>query len=75
MKSKLMEWAQLIGIGVALIVVVVLAWVVFGSIPPGCHNKIDPGFCVTRHKRFNDGIPGQRSQAPRFLHFLAATGR
>jgi hypothetical protein len=71
--KALKEWGQLAGIVALLIVGAIVAWVVFGSIPPNCHNKLDPGFCITRHKRFHEDTPGQRFQAPRVVQFLVAT--
>ena len=58
MLKEIKSWLPLVGIGALLIVGAALSWVVLGSIPPNCHKKLDPGFCITRKEKTFDG-PGR----------------
>ena len=63
MSKELKSWLTLGVIVVLLVAGTAGSWVVNGSIPPNCHKKLDPGFCVTRNeKSFNQ--PGRRTQLP-----------
>lgn len=64
MSKTLKDNLILAGIVVVLIGGAALSWVVLGSIPPNCHRKLDPGFCITRKEKTFKDRPGARLPSP-----------
>jgi hypothetical protein len=60
------------GIVILLVGGAAFSWVVLGSIPPNCHKKLDPGFCITRKEKTFKDRPGARLTAP-FTPVLVST--
>ena len=64
MSKNLKDNLVLVGIVMLLVGGAAFSWVVLGSIPPNCHKKLDPGFCITRKEKTFQDRPGARVPSP-----------